>query len=120
MRASAPCEVSARSRISICAMQEDPRLANTGVKLRAIAWTAFQETLRRKVFYLVGFLALFAIAIIGSSATTVRMATDAGETAVVTQVNTGSVSQIFGVWEFAVGFLSLYLGAIALSSEISG
>ena len=95
-------------------------MASGAAKLRAIAWTAFQETLRRKVFYLVGFLALLAIAIIASSAVTTHMATEAGETVVVTQVQTGTVVQIFNVWEFAVGALSLYLGAIALSSEITG
>lgn len=95
-------------------------MGSTGVKVRAIAWTAFQETLRRKVFYLVGFLALLAIAIIASSAVTTHMATEAGETAVVTRVQTGTVVQILDVWEFAVGVLSLYLGAIALSSEVAG
>ncbi len=95
-------------------------MASAGVKLRAIAWTAFQETLRRKVFYLVAFVALFVIAGIAAGSVTVGMATDAGETEIVSSLRTDTVRQILGIWEFAVGAMALYLGAIGLASEING
>jgi ABC-type transport system involved in multi-copper enzyme maturation permease subunit len=95
-------------------------VASAAAKVRAIAWTAFQETLRRKVFYLVAFLTLLVIAGVASDSVTVHMATDAGETTMVSEVRTQSVVQILGIWQFAAGALALYLGAIGLSSEIAG
>ena len=72
-----------RWRISICSTPEDRPLANLRAKLRAIGWTAVQDTIRRKVTYLVAFLALLILVIITSQMATVTMATDAGETKVV-------------------------------------
>ena len=95
-------------------------MANAGLKVRTIAWTAFQETLRRKVFYLVAFVALIVLAGMASDSVTVNMASEAGEAEIASSFRTDTVMHILGVWEFAVGVLALYLGAIALSSEITG
>jgi ABC-type transport system involved in multi-copper enzyme maturation permease subunit len=88
-------------------------------KLIVITWTAFQETLRRRVFYIVALLALLVIIAISSEMFFMRMARKAGETVVVFDVGRQMVEGIFGIWDFAALFLALFLGAIAVSSEIS-
>ena len=54
-------------------------MARSLVQVRAIAVTAFQETLRRKVFYLVAILAIFIIAMVSSGRVLLQMATEAGD-----------------------------------------
>jgi ABC-type transport system involved in multi-copper enzyme maturation permease subunit len=46
------------------------------------------------------------------------MANEAGETEMIAQMQVGSVSQVFGRWSFTASFLGVFLGAIAVASEI--
>ncbi len=89
------------------------------VKLRAVALTALQETLRKKVSYLVLFLAVLVLMAIGSQMLFFRMAVQAGETRVVQHMRAQFVTTVVHVWSVAAFFLALFLGAVSLWSEIS-
>ncbi len=88
-------------------------------KFLAITGTALQETLRRRVFYVVLLLALLIIAAIGSQMFFMKMAREAGETQILTAMGVQLMQATLGIWNFAGFFLALFLGAIAVSSEIS-
>jgi ABC-type transport system involved in multi-copper enzyme maturation permease subunit len=88
------------------------------VKLRAIILTSFQETLHRRVLYLVLILALLIIAAIASEMIYVRMAVQAGEAEAVAKMARDLFHQILGIWDSAAFFLALFLGAVAISSEL--
>jgi ABC-type transport system involved in multi-copper enzyme maturation permease subunit len=88
------------------------------VKLRAIVLTSFQETLHRRVLYLVLILALLIIAAIGSEILYMRMAVRAGESEAVSKMAGDFFQQILNTWDFATFFLALFLGAVAISSEL--
>jgi len=88
-------------------------------KLLVITLTAFQETFRRRVFYLVGFLTLLVVIMIGSEMYFMRMARQAGETEMIRHMGMDFMQTIIGVWDFAAFFLAFFLGAVGLSSEIS-
>jgi Cu-processing system permease protein len=87
-------------------------------KLRAIVWTSFQETLHRRVLYLVLILALLVIAMLSGQMVYARLATEAGETEAVARMARDLFQQILGTWDFAAFFLALFLGAVAISSEL--
>jgi ABC-type transport system involved in multi-copper enzyme maturation permease subunit len=87
-------------------------------KLRAITLTSFQETLHRRVLYLVLFLVIVVIAITSTEMLYVRMARQAGETEVIDQIGRRLFQHVLGIWDFAALFLALFLGAIGLSSEL--
>ncbi len=89
-------------------------------KLRVIALTAFQETLRRRVFYIVLVLAVIVVAGISSEMFFMRLARRAGETAMLTAMAAQTARGILQIWNVAALFLALFLGAIAISSEITG
>jgi ABC-type transport system involved in multi-copper enzyme maturation permease subunit len=89
-------------------------------KLRAITFTAFQEAIRRRVFYIVLLLALLIVVSVSSQMIFLRMARQAGETAVIEQLRAGLVRDILQPWSQAGLFLALFLGATGISSEISG
>ena len=88
-------------------------------KLVVITWTAFQETLRRRVFYIVLLLTLLVVLGVGSDMFYMRMANRAGETEIIAAMGRSLMQGILSVWDFAAFFLALFLGAIAISSEIS-
>ena len=88
-------------------------------KLLAITLTAFQETLRRRVFYVVLLLCLIIVIGISSQMFFVRMARQAGETQILARFGVELMQGILGIWNFAGLFLALFLGAIGVSSEIS-
>ena len=88
-------------------------------KLLAITFTAFQETLRRRVFYLVLLLSVLAVVTIGSEMFFMRMARQAGEAQMIVQIGNYFMNTILGIWDFAAFLLALLLGAIGVSSEIS-
>lgn len=88
-------------------------------KLLAITLNTFQETLRRRVFYIVLLLALLVLIAIGSQMFFLRMARQAGETKMITTMGMQIIQMILGVWQFAALFLALFLGAIGISSELS-
>lgn len=87
-------------------------------KLLLITLNAFQETLRRRVFYVVLLLTLIIVIGISSEMFYVRMARQAGETLVLASMGARLMQQILGIWEVAALFLALFLGAIGVSSEI--
>ncbi|HKP04692.1 MAG TPA: ABC transporter permease subunit [Chthoniobacterales bacterium] len=88
------------------------------VKLRAIILTSFQETLHRRVLYLVLILSLIVIALLGSEMVYARMAEQAGETQVVINMAKQSFVRILETWDSAAFFLALFLGATAIPSEL--
>jgi Cu-processing system permease protein len=88
-------------------------------KLRVITLNAFQETLRRRVFYIVLLLALLIVIVIGSQMFFLRMARQAGETQMITNMGAQMMQMIFSIWQMAAFFLALFLGAIGIASEIS-
>jgi hypothetical protein len=88
-----------------------------GAQVRAIAATAVQETLRRKVLYVIVFLVLIVGLISVSSALVLRMAAESGETNIGDTVRASVVSSTFSLWATAAQFLALFLGAVGLSSE---
>jgi len=89
------------------------------VKLVAITVNAFQETLRRRVFYVVLLLTVLVVAGIGSEMFFLRMARKAGETQILLRVGTQLMQGILQTWNVAAIFLAIFLGAIGVSSEIS-
>src|SRR5436190_20537493 len=103
-----------RSRTFTCNMPEALRMG----KLRAITLTSFQETLHRRVLYLVLILALIVIAAMSTEMLYVRMARQAGEAEAVAAVGRNFFQQILGIWDSAAFFLALFLGAVAISSEL--
>lgn len=88
-------------------------------KLLLITLNAFQETLRRRVFYVVLLVSLIVVLGISSEMYYLRMARQAGETQVLAAVGVRIMEQILGIWDFAALFLALFLGAIGVSSEIN-
>jgi ABC-type transport system involved in multi-copper enzyme maturation permease subunit len=101
-------------------MPEARRVARSGAKLRAIATTALQETLRRKVLYVVLVLVLLIGLIVGSSTVLLQMAAESGEAGVAESVRSSVVASALGIWSTASSFLAVFLGAIALSTEVTG
>lgn len=89
-------------------------------KLVPITLNAFQEVLRRRVFYIVLLLALLITLMIGSQLFFLRMAQEAGEREIITTIGADIVQNSLQTWDSAAMFLALFLGAIAISSEISG
>lgn len=90
----------------------------TGAQVRAIAATAVQETLRRKVLYVIVFLVLMVGFISVSSAFVLKMAAESGEKNIGDTVRASLVSSTFSLWAAAAQFLALFLGAVGLSSEM--
>jgi ABC-type transport system involved in multi-copper enzyme maturation permease subunit len=88
-------------------------------KFRVIAMTALQETLRKKVSYLVFLLLVIVLIAISSQLLFLRMASHAGETRVVEQVRASFVMSVVHTWTAAAFFLALFLGSVGLSSEIA-
>ena len=89
------------------------------VKLFAITVNAFQETLRRRVFYVVLLLTLLIVAGISSEMYFLRMARKAGETQVLMRMGTHLMQGVLQTWNVAAVFLAIFLGAIGVSAEIS-
>lgn len=94
-------------------------MADTTAKVRAIAATAFQETLRRKVLYVVLVLMIVIGLVTISSTIFLRLATEAGEAEMGDAIRSGVVSNVFGMWSTASIFLAVFLGAVGLSSEMT-
>ncbi len=88
-------------------------------KVWTIAANAWEETLRRKVFYLVLLATVLVAIIIGSQMALMRMAGAAGETGTVERMHASFVQTSLAVWNFAAIFLAVFLGAVGFSSEVS-
>ena len=95
-------------------------MAKTVNKIGAIAFMALQETLRRKVLYIVAILGFFAVAIVGSGLVVLRMATEAGELQAAENISSQFVQAVLGIWTSSGSFLAVFLGAVGISSEVSG
>jgi len=95
-------------------------MARTSTKILAIARIALQETLRRKVLYIIGILFLLALFIVGSGMVVLQMATQAGELQAASSMKTQFVQVILGMWGVGALFLAVFLGAVGISSEING
>jgi ABC-type transport system involved in multi-copper enzyme maturation permease subunit len=87
-------------------------------KLCVIALTAFQETLRRRVFYIVLVLAVLIVAMISSQLFYIGLARHAGETEMLNSLRVATARSALGIWNTAAVFLALFLGAIGVSSEV--
>jgi ABC-type transport system involved in multi-copper enzyme maturation permease subunit len=85
----------------------------------AIAATAAQEVLRRKVLYVVVFLLVIVGVFSLAGMAVLQMAAESGEAGIATSIRTNLVSGTLGMWISAAKFLAVFLGAIALSSEVT-
>jgi ABC-type transport system involved in multi-copper enzyme maturation permease subunit len=94
-------------------------VAETIPKIRAVAATAFQDTLRRKVLWIVLALIMVIGFFMGSSMIVLRLASQAGEMEIGQSIRSSIVSGALNLWSGASVFLALFLGAIGLSSETS-
>jgi ABC-type transport system involved in multi-copper enzyme maturation permease subunit len=86
-------------------------------KIRAVATTAFQETLRRKVLYVVLVLMVLTGLITIASTVALRLATESGEAEMGDAIRSGVVASVLQMWSGAAVFLAVFLGAVGLSSE---
>jgi ABC-type transport system involved in multi-copper enzyme maturation permease subunit len=87
-------------------------------KIWPIACTAWQETIRRQVFYIVLLIVVLVGAGIVAQQAVLRMAAAAGESATVAQLHASFVKNALIEWGVAARFLAVFLGAVGLSSEI--
>jgi ABC-2 family transporter protein len=101
-------------------MREEHPVAKPVAKIRAVAWTAFQETLRKRVFYVVLILTVLIGGLLASEMAFMRMASAAGETKIASSIGLQAFQGAIGTWVFATTFLALFLGSVGISSEISG
>jgi len=92
-------------------------VASTAAQLHAIALTAIQETLRRKVLYVVLILTVIVGLVTGSSMAVIQMATESGEAALGDAVRARLATTALSLWSAAATFLAVFLGAVGLSSE---
>ena len=95
-------------------------MAKAVLKIRGIALTMLQETLRRRVLYVVAFMMLITLVIIISGQVALRMATESGETSIATGIREGFVRNVLGIWSStAAVVLAIFLGAVGVSSEVT-
>jgi ABC-type transport system involved in multi-copper enzyme maturation permease subunit len=87
--------------------------------LLAIAGTSVQETVRRRVLYVVIFLIVLLAALVASGMAVLRMAIQSGESEAAASITSGFVQMTLGLWGFATLCLSIFLGAVGISSEVS-
>jgi ABC-type transport system involved in multi-copper enzyme maturation permease subunit len=87
-------------------------------KLWLLACNSFEEALRRRVIYLLVFIGL----IVGINALYqwiyMGMAVSAGELEMVADMKGQFVLSLFGLVDFFAGVLAVFLGSVALSSEV--
>ncbi len=87
-------------------------------KIWLIALTAWQETIRRQVFYIVLLIIVLVGAGIAAEQAALRMAAAAGETGAIADMHASFVKNTLMEWNVAAIFLALFLGSVGLSSEI--
>ncbi len=87
-------------------------------EIRIIAANTFREILRRKVIYVLVFLGVLMMSIWLGQMTFMNMAADAGEPELLLQMKTSQTRAFFGMWGACTAFLGLFLGAVALATEI--
>jgi len=94
-------------------------VAKTMTKIRAIALTLLQDTLRRKVLYLALFALVLVMVSIGRQMVVLQMAKEANEPAYIIQLRTRLPEQVIRLWCNTTLFLAVFLGATGASSEIA-
>ena len=82
-----------------------------------IARNTFRGILRNKVVYLLIFLVLFMLVLAMSPYLIMRMASEAGETGIVTGLQSMVVVGSFQQWTFGSLLLGLFLGSTLISAE---
>ena len=83
-----------------------------------IAANTFREILRRKVIYVLLLLGVLMIVIWLGQTSLMNMASEADEPEILLQMKTSQTRAFFGMWSFCTAFLGLFLGAVALATEI--
>ena len=83
-----------------------------------IAANTFREILRRKVIYVLLLLGVLMIVIWLGQTSLMNMASEADEPEILLQMKTSQTRAFFGMWSLCTAFLGLFLGAVALATEI--
>lgn len=83
-----------------------------------IAANTFREILRRKVIYVLLLLGILMIVVWLGQTSVMNMASEAGEPEILLQMKTTQTRLFFGMWSSCTAFLGLFLGAVALATEI--
>lgn len=84
-----------------------------------IAGNTFRAILRNKVLYLALFLLILIVALMALPFAMVRLVGDAGEQDVARQMQGNIILGTFGMWYTATLAMGVFLGATAISSEVS-
>lgn len=95
-------------------------MAETRRKIALVAATAFQETLRRRVLWLVVILIGIIGLVMAENMWMMHMASDSGETGTANAIRVDLITSAFGIWTVAANLLAVFLGALALASESTG
>ena len=83
-----------------------------------IAANTFREILRRKVIYVLVLLGVLMMIIWLGQTSLMNMASEADEPEILLQMKTSQTRIFFGMWSSCTAFLGLFLGAVALATEI--
>jgi ABC-type transport system involved in multi-copper enzyme maturation permease subunit len=84
-----------------------------------IARTAWQETLRKQVFYIALAIMALVFLIIASQMMVMHMAVAAGEYSTAMRIRTSFVQMTIGVWNCTSIFLAVFLGSCGYSTEVT-
>ena len=88
------------------------------VEIWLIAANTFREILRRKVIYVLLLLGLFLMVMWLRQISLMEMASEAGEDEILLQMKAGQTMRFLGAWSSCTALLGLFLGAVAISTEI--
>lgn len=92
-------------------------MADAGRKVRVIALTSLQETLRRRVLWALVLLVVIIGVIMAESMSFLTMADESGETGMADSLRANMMATAFDIWTTSAKLLAVFLSAIALSSE---
>lgn len=84
-----------------------------------IAGNTFRAILRNKVLYLALFLLILIVALMALPFAMMRLAGEAGEQDLARQMQARIILSTFGLWYTATLAVAVFLGATAISSEVS-
>ena len=88
------------------------------VEIWVIAANTFREILRRKVIYVLLVLGLLLMVTWLRQLSLMDMASEAGEDEILLQMRAGQTMSFLGAWSACTALLGLFLGAVAISTEI--
>jgi ABC-type transport system involved in multi-copper enzyme maturation permease subunit len=83
-----------------------------------LAWNSFEEAFRRKVMYVLLFVALLFGTYAAYQMVYMGMAANAGELQMLADLRGKFVQSLFGMMEFFSSILAVFLGSVALSTEL--